>query len=482
MTAKLQPTTRDLTLREGIAFGLGAVLAFGLAYTFDTLGFLVLVWLYCLLELSRARTRSQAMNIGWAIGILIYGPQLTFFIKLFGPSGAALWLVLAFWLGLFLVVLGECRRQWGARAALILSPILWLGFEYLRSECYYLRFSWLNAGYAFTPSPQLSQFAGLGVYGIGFVLMVIAAILVALPRRRTITAGIGTLAFLAAVTTWPAPKATGGNAIRSEITVAGIQFEGFTDSQALRALDDLRRRQPEAQLLVLCEYAFDGPIPEPVRAWCREHQKYLVAGGTDPVGDNYYNTAYVVDPRGEIVFQQVKTVPLPFFKDGLPARGQKLWESPWGKLGICICYDLSFVRVTDELIRQGAQALIVPTMDAADWGEAQHRLHTRVARMRAAEYEVPIFRVASSGISQLVDQSGRELATASFPGELETLAGTLQLRTPGTLTLDRLAAPWAALAAALLTVWVGFVAVREWFTAVLLKKLQPASTHENIAA
>ena len=62
-------------------------------------------------------------------------------------------------------------------------------------------------------------------------------------------------------------------------------------------------------------------------------------------------------------------------------------------IGICICYDLSYRRVTDPLIRMGAQALIVPTMDVADWGRRQHELHARVAPVRAAEYGVPIFRL-----------------------------------------------------------------------------------------
>jgi apolipoprotein N-acyltransferase len=54
-------------------------------------------------------------------------------------------------------------------------------------------------------------------------------------------------------------------------------------------------------------------------------------------------------------------------------------------IGICICYDLSYSRVTDRLLRLGAQALIVPTMDLIDWGRRQHELHARVAPMRAAE-------------------------------------------------------------------------------------------------
>jgi apolipoprotein N-acyltransferase len=81
--------------------------------------------------------------------------------------------------------------------------------------------------------------------------------------------------------------------------------------------------------------------------------------------------------------------------------------------------------------------MIVPTMDVVEWGRHEHELHARVARVRAAEYGIPIFRVASSGISQLVDRSGVERASAGFPGQNETLSGRLFINQPGSLPIDR---------------------------------------------
>jgi apolipoprotein N-acyltransferase len=136
-------------------------------------------------------------------------------------------------------------------------------------------------------------------------------------------------------------------------------------------------------------------------------------------------------------------VPIQFFKDGLPAPQQKLWDSPWGQIGLCICYDLSYTRVADRLVQQGAQALIVPTMDVADWGNAQHELHARVTPVRASEYGLPIFRLASSGVSQWADRNGRIRASAPALGDGATLAGTLEMRGPGRLPPDRWLAPFA---------------------------------------
>jgi apolipoprotein N-acyltransferase len=228
-------------------------------------------------------------------------------------------------------------------------------------------------------------------------------------------------------------------------------------TETISSLDKMLAADPATDLFVLSEYTFDGTVPDKIKNWCRKHQRYLIVGGKeDGPNKNFYNTAFVIGPTGEIVFRQVKSVPIQFFKDGLPAQEQKLWDSPWGKIGICICYDLSYARVTDQLIRLGAQAIIVPTMDVAEWGQHQHELHARVAPVRAAEYGVPIFRLASSGISQCVDRVGRVTASAPFPGPQAILSGRLILAQPGSLPFDRWLAPFATGAMAAMILWFLF--------------------------
>ena len=231
------------------------------------------------------------------------------------------------------------------------------------------------------------------------------------------------------------------------IRVVGVQLEFPNDQQVITALNQARAKFPDTQLFMLSEYTFQTPPPQTVRDWCASNQVYLVVGGKEPLGDtNYYNTAYVIGTNGNIVFQQAKSVPIQFFKDGLPAPERKVWDSPWGKLGVLTCYDLSYTRIVDDFVRQGAIALLNPTMDVVDWGERQHELHSRIAPMRAAEYGIPIFRVTSSGISQIVSRTGRVLASAPFQGkdyagDGETIGGQLPLNAKPSLPLDRWLAP-----------------------------------------
>jgi apolipoprotein N-acyltransferase len=335
-------------------------------------------------------------------------------------------------------------------------PFVWVGLEYFRSELYYLRFSWLSPGFVFGGSPASVPLSQLGTYGVGFVLATIAAVAAwQWSRSRLASLGFLTGGMVALFLWGRAGRVTEPPPVLASVHIAGVQLEFPTEQDVLTRLDELVRKHPETELVVLSEYTFADPPPDRVKDWCREHRCYLIVGGKEPAPkDNYYNTAFVISPAGEIVFRQAKSVPIQFFKDGLPAPEQKIWDSPWGKLGICVCYDLSYSRVTDRLVNLGAEALIVPTMDVADWGERQHLLHAFVAPLRAAEYRLPIFRVASSGISQWVDRAGQVRAATPCFRDGSLLLGTLELRGVGSLPLDRWLAPTATGGTAVLILYL----------------------------
>lgn len=443
------PVSREasLPLKSALVWSAIAVGAFHLAYTTPYLAVLTIVYVYGLLQLMRAATGRQSFYLSLAAGMLIAAPQLSCFWTLFGASAIVLWLILAFWIALFVTLGRFCLIGFGTIRGALLLPFLWSGLEYFRSELYYLKFSWLNIGYAFSNSAYATLLRFAGVYGMGFLAVAIATTVRLLGLKRAAMWIFATiLAITVACLLWTfllAPQAK--LKAPKRVQIAGVQLEFPAEFEVVSALDNLIRAKPETQIIVLCEYAFLSPIPEKIKAWCREHRRYLVAGGKDPLpSGDFYDTAFVVGTNGDIIFKQVKSVPVQFLKDGLPAQEQKLWESPWGKIGICICYDLSYTRVTDRLVRLGAEAMIVPTMDVVEWGQHEHELHARVARVRAAEYDIPIFRVASSGISQLVDRSGAERASAGFPGQKEMLSGTLALWRYSSLPIDRWLGPASA--------------------------------------
>jgi apolipoprotein N-acyltransferase len=458
---------RPLSAGGLIMWGLAAAVAFHLAY--ELFAPAIFVFVICMYRLGHAASRPRAMYSGWVLGLAIYGPQLGFFWNIFGVGALGLWLVLSTWLSIYLVLQRFALLKLGPTLAAIAAPFLWTGVEYFRSELYYLRFSWVNVGYAFSPIPVRALIPWLGMYGAAFLLMLFAAhfpFFKGATRKRQWmwTACLVTAVVAGALWNGNGSRTSGSRS--QQLKVAGVQLE-FADEQTVVAgLDRLAEEFPNADLHVLSEYTFGGAVPASVTNWCRSNRKYLVAGGKDYIDASetqFRNTAFVIGPDGDRVFSQVKAVPIQFFKDGLPADQQTVWDSPWGKLGVCVCYDLSYTRVTDELIRQGAQGIIVPTMDVEDWGERQHVLHARVAPIRAAEHGVPIFRLCSSGISQAVDARGKVLATAAFPGQGELMGASFELPPQGRLPIDRwLVWPCVAMCAAFLAWHVMYSFGRAW--------------------
>lgn len=434
------------------ALALIAVAAFHVAYLFERLAGVIVVYLACLFLLAWVGSSRWAFYLGMAIGISVAAPHLWFFQEIFGPAAVGLWAVFGVWTGLYLLLAHLVVTRW-PRAGGWWLPVVWFAIEYFRSELNPLRFAWLSPGFALA-HPWWLPFAACGVYGFSLLCMtLIACVHAAVRRRRLAPAAAVVLATSAGF--FAAPDDPRDLAAP---LVVGIQMEWPAESETVTALDEALRAHPNADLFVLSEYAFNGPISEEVLDWCRSNRRHLVAGGKESVESEakFRNTAFVVSPEGEVVFRQVKSVPVQFINDGLPADRQQLWESPWGRIGIAICYDLSYARVIDQLIDQGAQALIIPTMDAIDWGAHEHWLHSKVAPVRAREYGVPIFRLCSSGVSQFVDRGGRVLASAPFPGQGERLTGPLPLARPGSLPLDRYLALPALVALAGLLLSIGW--------------------------
>ncbi len=439
-----------VSILRGGGWVLAAGACFHLAYEIAWLRGLMVGFLFCLVPLARLNSGRQSFYLGLLLGLGMYAPQLAFFWTIFQGAAVALWLVLAFWIGLF-VALGRLGLLRLGRRGLMFLPVLWLGIEYFRSELYYLRFSWLAAGGALSGSRLAQELGGLGVYGIGALFFCGAVACWWIPRRgRWI--GLSLAVVVTSLAGLAPPKASPADGTRVE--VAGVQLEFPDEQEVVAALDRLAELQPRAAVYLLSEYTFQGPVPPRILRWCRQHEKFLVVGAEELVGDDFFNTAFVIGPDGCVAFQQAKSVPIQFFKDGLPARTQRLWASPWGSVGVAVCYDLSYRRVIDRLVRQGAQALIIPTMDVAEWGDRQHRLHARIAPVRAAEYGIPIVRLCSSGVSQVVDRSGRVDATAPPPGQGAVLAGAVVLGTAGRLPLDSWLGPGAVGASAILALWL----------------------------
>ena len=394
---------------------------------------LVPIYFLSLLYLTKLEKYRHTFYLAWIASLVTFSIHINFFLNIFGNGSVILWIILSFWPALFVLLSKFIISRTERIIQLFTIPALFFTIEAICCELYPLRFNWCNIGYMTHESPSFLGLKFLGLYGFALLILSLTLIVESSGKRKfLLPALVCTLSFLSISLPLVNKENTGPR-------VTGIQLEFPEENEALVGLEKAFQAQPETDIFMLSEYTFKDGIPISVKEWCRKNKVYLLTGTTFKTDDksNYYNTATIINPEGDIEFKQVKAQPIQFFNDGLPAPEQKLWNSPWGKIGLCICYDLSYARVIDKLVEQGAQALLVPTMDVESWGKSEHELHKRVAPVRAAEYGIPIFKVASSGISQSVYFNGNVIASAPFPGQGEIISSNIHLSDNASKPLDR---------------------------------------------
>jgi apolipoprotein N-acyltransferase len=334
MSSISRSLTRPLGWNMALIFIAAATACFQVAYvpnSFAPLHLFILGYVICLIQLARLKTSRQSFYAGLATGFLCIAPQLTCFWNIFGPGAIVLWLILAFWIGAFTGLTHAALERFGKVWVVVLIPVFWMGLEYFRSELYYLKFSWLNIGYALGDF-QIFEIHSFGMYGVGFLIALCAGLFLVLRWYVAMGAMLGII-----LITCFLPATDIGRQPRPALHIAGVQMEFPNERDIPPALDATLAQYTNADMIVLSEYTLDGPVPNSLKDWCRARRRYLVVGGKDPAPkNNYYDSAFVVGPNGEIVFRQVKSVPIQFFKDGLPAPEQKIWDSPWGKIGFCV--------------------------------------------------------------------------------------------------------------------------------------------------
>lgn len=351
-------------------------------------------------------------------------------------------LLMALYLGLFggaafsVATWVSRRRRWSIVWTL---PIVWSFFEWMRTQGS-LGFPWGTVGYAWWSVPAMIQSADLyGVFGLSLVTVAIAVRLAVPDRRRLVEAGVA-LALLAgygAFRLFEAPPA-------SSLDVAIIQpnwgaSEKWQPENRARVFQRYMQQSAEvvpdsADLVVWPETATPFRLlaaPTHVARMQRfvdAHDTALITGTVhhENVGETreFYNAAVLFTPGESVHPTYYKRYLVPF-SEWLPWRWMRIMEINFGQAdftpgtdpaplpvgdhaaGMLICIEAILPRYARASVRAGADFLVNITNDV--WfgeGPAPHQ-HADMARFRAVELRRPIVRSANTGISMLVDRTGR---------------------------------------------------------------------------
>jgi len=122
------------------------------------------------------------------------------------------------------------------------------------------------------------------------------------------------------------------------------------------SFDSLEEAMPFAEKI-------DGPSSQAIAEACRETGVYAVAGFIGGDGEKFYNTAMLVGPDG--VVGSYRKVHLPFIGiDRFLTPGDRpfqVFDLPFGKVGLNICYDISFPEAARALKLMGAELIALVT-------------------------------------------------------------------------------------------------------------------------
>ncbi|VEF49782.1 carbon-nitrogen hydrolase [Bacillus freudenreichii] len=148
----------------------------------------------------------------------------------------------------------------------------------------------------------------------------------------------------------------------------------------------------------------DGPGMTEVRKLCLEHGIYAAISFPEQgEGKHYYISSALIDNNGDVLgvyrkshlFDEEK-------KYFTPGSEFKVIETPLGKIGMMICFDVEFPEIARSLKLQGADMIVIVNANMHPY-ELQHHIFSRA---RAMENEIPIIICNRLGIEGDLDFCG----------------------------------------------------------------------------
>lgn len=187
---------------------------------------------------------------------------------------------------------------------------------------------------------------------------------------------------------------------------------GRDKAENLRRACVLIRRAAEqgAQLVMLpemfcCPYdnacfrdygePFAGPAQRAMSQLARERGIYLIAGSLPELeGHRVYNTSFVYAPDGTCIARHRKIHLFDIDVKGgqrfmesevlSPGREVTTFDTPWGTMGLCICFDMRFQELCRLMALRGARVIFAPAAFNMTTGPAHWKI---LFRQRAVDQQ-----------------------------------------------------------------------------------------------
>ena len=443
-----------------------------------------LIWfsLVPLLYALQGKTLYEAFRTGFVAGLtynigIIY--WITFVVAQYGQLplylGFSVMLLLSLYLSLYIALFSAgvvFFKRRGIRE-IVSAPVIWTCLEYGKSHLL-TGFPWENLAYSLHKMIPVVQIVDVtGTYGLTFLIVFINCIIYDLfeitgKSRKKVLSEI-VLGFIIILMVFGYGEYRLHhleNIIREkkseDITIIqgnidqNIKWNNKYQMNTLKIYGNLSLEMSKSgtHLIVWPETAapfFFQNIDDRHRYVlnvARESKAYLLFGSPSLArknGRNYYfNSAYLTSPGGEVVgkYDKVHLVPygeyVPFrnlcpfldklvvgvgdFVPGAKANPLLMGDK---KIGVLICYEGIFPRISREYKNSGVELLVNITNDAWFGTSSAPYQHLTMAAFRAVENHVYMIRAANTGISAIIGPTG-EIISRTGLFERTSLNGKVQ--------------------------------------------------------
>ncbi|MEW6202700.1 MAG: apolipoprotein N-acyltransferase, partial [bacterium] len=386
----------------------------------------------------------------WWITVVRYPASLGYLV------GTLLFPLLFSFLG---VAMGYFLRRDSPFEFLLVPAALWVGLEYLFSLGP-LGFPWWVLGYTQSWNLPIAQAASFGgVYAVSFLIVLVNGIIYALcsgrGRHHQVVLGgvVVALGLILLAGFWMMSGEVRGDArIKVAVVQGGFSQDEKEDPKTFPEIffahmQDTRKAVEKfaPDMVIWSETTSnsewlisDAELPL-ILNLLRRFGIHLVAGAYHKESGKEYNSVLVLSPEDGYQGRYDKMHLVPFGEymplrsqikkisalskwvdknvyegDTTPGKHYKVFKTKWGRFSVVICFESVFAQISREMVRRGAELLMVLTNDA--WFKKTHAAdqHAAMAVFRAIENRRYVIQGASSGVSVIVDPYGRRVRTSGL--------------------------------------------------------------------
>ena len=340
--------------------------------------------------------------------------------------------------GIAVLLFRNAARRWPPWVSVLALPTAWTAFEFILSFNPGSGSATSLAYTQVTALPVLQLAAVTGIWGISFLVLLVASGLalawrhpaqwtraLSLPAaalglvlvfgfirlRGSVNGASETVGLAASDSAMRLFEAAGGDTSR---TIAA-SYARRVDSLAARGA---RFVVLPAKAIAVTRETLSGVLT-PLSNRARALRVIVVAGLNYVDPPPMRNVAAVIDTTGDLLVEYHKIHLVPGFeREYAPGAETGTFDTGWGKLGVAVCKDLDCPRSIRAYGQEGVRLMFVPAWDFGEDG----KFHARMAVVRGVENGFALARTAATGRLTVTDDRGRVVGDTASDAGADVLA------------------------------------------------------------